>query len=269
MKAGGTKPGSAGLICAGGVAQSFLARWPEALAAIGPVKASSLWVARRLANSLGAGRPVESFRDLAGSDPIWIALPERSLSGAIRDLAQAVPLRGTTVLLCDSLRGSAGFEIPGARVVTLSAIEPEERLIAAEGDPGALRDLRRLASRGGRRLIELHPGSKALFLAGIHFATHLTLPCAAAAVETLRAAGFSRADATAVAAMLGTRSFRAYSKGGERAWNPLSALELRYAAQHGTAAVRAADPRIGALYAALVTESLKYFGDSGKAASQS
>ena len=45
-----------GLICAGGVSGSILARLPSVLAAVGPVLSSSQRIARRTANSLRAGR---------------------------------------------------------------------------------------------------------------------------------------------------------------------------------------------------------------------
>ena len=52
----------AGLVGAGGVNQSFLARMPALLEQLGPVKGSSLKVSRRIANGLRAGFGVADYR---------------------------------------------------------------------------------------------------------------------------------------------------------------------------------------------------------------
>jgi len=52
----------AGLVGAGGVGRSFLARMPALLERIGPVKGASLRVSRRIANGLRAGTGVTDPR---------------------------------------------------------------------------------------------------------------------------------------------------------------------------------------------------------------
>ena len=82
----------AGLIGAGGVNQSFLARLPAVLQRLGPVKGSSLRVSRRIANGLRAGFGVDDYRALAPCGFIWIQAPEASLDFIAAELASAVPL---------------------------------------------------------------------------------------------------------------------------------------------------------------------------------
>src|SRR5450755_10928 len=95
-----------GLIGAGGVNQSFLARLPAVLEQLGPVKGSSLRVSRRIANGLRAGFAVDDYRTLVPCGFIWIMAPETALDFITAELASAVPLEGKTVVLCDALRDS-------------------------------------------------------------------------------------------------------------------------------------------------------------------
>ena len=136
----------AGLIGAGGVNQSFLARLPAVLEQVGPVKGSSLKVSRRIANGLRAGFGVDAYCDLAPCGLIWILAPETSLDFIASELASAVPLTGKTVVLCDALRDSlrpSSLRTAGARVVTLNCLpESSERKFVGEGHPAALAELR-------------------------------------------------------------------------------------------------------------------------------
>ena len=83
-----------GLIGAGGVNRSFLARMPVLLGHLGPIKAASFRVARRIANTLHAGRAATGYADLEQCDLIWIAVPDAALDRVSKDLAAAIPLKG-------------------------------------------------------------------------------------------------------------------------------------------------------------------------------
>jgi predicted short-subunit dehydrogenase-like oxidoreductase (DUF2520 family) len=251
-----------GLVGAGGVGRSFIARLPTLLASLGPVKATSLRVARRLANSLRAGRAVAHYDEIKESDLIWIAVPEAALAKVVQDLSADVRLESKMVVLCGSNRDSiwpSSLRTCGAYVATLNAITPDERVLAAEGHPVTLRELHRLAAAEKRKLIEMRPAAKPLYFAGIYLASHLVLPSIAASVEALRAAGFSRSDATEVAEILGARSLRAYGKAGFKAWNRAAALDLRNALESDLDTVSTADPRLAAAYAAGIQQALRYF----------
>ncbi len=252
-----------GLVAAGGVNQTFLARMPVLLARMGPVKGASMRVARRIANSLRAGEAVPDYASLASCDLLWIAVPETDLDRVSRELSAATPLAGKTIVLCGSTRDSfwpSPLLAGGALVATLNSVEESgERLFVAEGDPAAMRDLRRVIAAEKRQLIELRAASKALYLSGVHLATHLLLPWIAASVESLRDAGLSRTEATRVASALGGRALRAYAKAGPKAWSPAAANSLRLSISRDLDTIRSVDPKLAALYADGVEQALRYF----------
>jgi hypothetical protein len=240
------KPPQAGLVCAGGVTRSFLARMPKLLASIGPLKATSYRVARRISNLLHKGRAVDNYAALATCGAIWIAVPEKALSRIVSELPPGAP-----AIVCDTFRKSADF--PRPRIATLHAIPPDERTLVAEGHPDAIRYLRRVAAADRRKLIEIRPESKPLLLAGMSFATHIALPWIAAAVESLRAAGLSRAEATRIVGQLGDRTLRSYAKAGTKAWTPAAEAELRRA-------LTLPNARLADLYRTGIDCALQFFG---------
>lgn len=252
-----------GLIAAGGVNRTFVARMPVLLARMGPVKAASFRVARRIANALRAGEAVMNYAALEKCDLIWIAVPDAGLDRISRDLAAATPLAGKIAVLCGSARDSfwpGPLLAGGARVATLNCVEESnERLFVAEGDPDAMRALVRVIAAEKRKLIHLRAASKALYLSGVHLATHLLLPWIAASVESLRDAGLSRVEATRVANALGGRALRSYAKAGPKAWSPAAADRLRLSIARDLDTIRGVDPKLAALYADGVEQALRYF----------
>jgi len=239
----------AGLVCAGGVAQSFVARMPALIASIGPVKAASLRVARRIANALRCGDAVDDWAPFESCDAIWIAAPESALDAIAAELPRGIP-----AIMCGTPRARSSFAIECA--ATVYAIPPTERALAAEGDARALRYLRQACAADHRRLVKILPSAKPLFFAGMNLAAHLTLPWIAAAVESLRAAGFSRVEATQVVEQLGGRALRSYRKAGAKAWNAAAENELRRAL---SAALP--DARFANLYRAGIEQALEFFSD--------
>jgi len=246
------RPPKAGLICAGGVRRSLVARMPALLATVCAVKAGSLRVARRIANALRIGSPVENYCGLAGCDVIWVAVADDALDRVARELAAETRLAGIPTVLCDSVRDSSALRRRAA--ASVNAPDDDGRMLVAEGDALALRYLRRLAAADGRKLVEIHPGSKALFLAGVRLATDLALPWIAAAVESLRAAGFSRIDATRAVEELGSRTARSYAKAGWKAWRPGAAAELMRALN-----ARLGDPRLQEMHRDGIERALRFF----------
>ena len=251
-------PKTVGLVGAGGVGQSFLARMPALLARLGPVKGGSFQVSCRIANGLRAGFGARGYRAFEDCDVIWIAVPENTVDAVARELACAVRLAGKIVVLCDLLRDSlwpSPLRTSGAYVASLNCLPASgERIFAAEGHPEALAALRRLLAREGRKLISLNPASKPLYLSGVYLGMHSLFPWIAGAAESLRAAGFSRAQAMSAVQALGSRALQAYGKAGDKAWNRAAAQRLRGAVQRDLESIRLTDPRIAALY----TEKIQY-----------
>jgi hypothetical protein len=253
----------AGLVCAGGANKSFLARMPALLGHIGPVAGTSLRVSRRIANSLKAGIGVADFEPLAGCPWIWFAVPEASLEELSAQLAAAIPLAGKTIVLCDAMRDSllpSPLRTSGARVATLNAIpETNERLFVAEGHVEALTELRKLLALEHRKLIELRPATKPLYLCGMHLAADLLLPVIAGAVESLRAAGFSREEAIRSVEAIGSRTLRSYGKAGLKAWRAASADRLHHAILEEMDALRLTDPRLESLCLSSFASAMSFF----------
>ena len=256
-------PKTAGLVGAGGVNQSFLARMPGFLEQLGPVKSSSLKVSRRIANGLRAGVGVEAYGALELCKLIWICVPEDLLDSVASQLASSLPLTGKTVILCDVLRDSlwpSPLRAAGARLATLNCIpETLEQKFVAEGHPLALADLRKRLARDRRRLIEIRPATKPLYLAGVHLASHLLLPWIAGAAESLRAAGFPRNDAVSAVEALGERTLRAYGKAGDKACNRAAAEQWHRAVANDFETLRQTDSRLAALFADGGERMQRYF----------
>ncbi len=87
----------------------------------------------------------------------------------------------------------------------------------------------------------------------------LLLPLISAAVESFRAAGFSQADALAVAGSLSVQAAYAYEKSGRKSWNKNVSRELRDALEHDIDALKSSDARLADAYAEGLRHALKYF----------
>ena len=162
-------------------------------------------------------------------------------------------------MLRDSLWPSP-LRTAGARVATLNCLpESLERKFVAEGHPRALAELRKLLARDRRRLIEIRPATKPLYLAGLHLASHLLLPWIAGAAESLRAAGFRASEAVSAVEALGERTLRAYGKAGDKAWNRAAAEQLRRAIAEDFETLLQTDGRLAALFSDGDERMLRYF----------
>ena len=259
---------TAGLVGAGGANRSFLARMPALLGNLGPVKGSSLRVSRRIANGFRAGAAAADYAAFEGCGLIWIVAPESALDRVSAELAGEVCLEGKMVVLCEVLRDSGWpgpLQTTGARVATLNCIpESGERAFVAEGHPAVVTELRKLLALEKRKLIELRPATKTLYLSGVHLGQHLLMPWIAGAMESFRAAGFSRGEAAHTVQVLGGRALRAYAKAGPKAWNQADAEGLRRAIEADMETLRLADQRLAALYTEGVDGLLRCFAGPEK-----
>ncbi len=257
-----------GLVCAAGVNQSFLARMPALLARLGPIKASSYRVARQIANTLRTGEAASHYSVLEACPVIWTFVPEADLDRILRDLVAQTPFqetrrRRTMVVLCECVRDSlaaGALRATGARVVSLNAIPgSREQIFVAEGHRDTLRMLRRVLEEDKRKLIELKPGTKPLYFAGVHAAAPLLLPWIAAGIECLRAAGFTRVEAARVGEFLGVHALRSYIRAGAKAWNHKTAAALCLALSNDLSAIRTGNPRLADLYEQGIRAALATF----------
>jgi hypothetical protein len=252
-----------GLVCSGGVTQSFLARMPAVLARLGPIKASSFRVSRQISRSLRAGQAASHYSALETCPIVLFAMPETMLERALMDFVSQTPIHRTMIVLCDSERPSCKpgpLSRTGARVASLNPVpEMHEGMFIAEGHADTLRAIRSLLEQEDRKLIELQPGMKPLFFAGVRFAAPLIMPWIAAAIESLRLAGLTRAEATAVGENIGIRTMRKYAKAGPRAWNRKTAASLRHALENDLSSLRGHDGPLSELYEQGIRTALNKF----------
>jgi hypothetical protein len=246
-----------GLMCTGGVNQSFLARMPALLRHLGPIKTSSFRVSRQVANSLRAGYAASHYSVLESCRLILVAAPEARLEHILRDMVARTPIRKAPfsknmVVLCGCDRDSLipnPLHATGARVASLNLIpDSREQVFVAEGHPATVRHLCILFAESRRKVITLKPGTKPLFFAGIHAGSPLLLPWVSLGMASLRAAGFSRSEAAMVGEMLAHRALRKHAKAGARAWNRQIEAGLRRTLDHALPAIRSCDARLAELY---------------------
>jgi hypothetical protein len=250
-------------VAAGGVSQSFLARLPGFMAHLGPIKAASFRASRRIALSLRRGHAASHYSMLEPCSVIWISVPEASLERVVSDLVAQTPIHRTMVVLVgmerDSLRPSSLLRA-GARVATLNALDGSgERSFVAEGHRDTMRVLRKLFGADKKKLIELAPGAKPFYFAGMQLSSSLLLPMISAAVESFRAAGFRQKDALAVAGSLSVQAAYTYEKSGRKAWNRSLSIALRKALENDIEPLRESDPRLADAYAEGLRQALAYF----------
>lgn len=252
------------LVAGGQVSRSFLVRLPRLRERIGPVKAASTRVASRIVNAIHAGYPVRDYKSITDARVIAIQVPAERLAHTLEQMrATGANWHGKTVLLCDAKLSSAALEtlsLVGASVASMAPIEGfDERRFVVEGDPHAVRVARMLVEDNRTRIVEIAPGAKDLFLAGLVFATSLFTPMAAAATECLKGAGLETGVAAFVAERLFERSLRGYMKAGRKSWGgPLAVKDQEQVRRHIDALFRAS-PLLASYYTESALFALRLF----------
>ena len=206
----------------GRVSASFVARLPRLAAELGPVAAQSYRLASRIANTLGAGRPVRRYGDLSEAPLILICAPAAGVPRIAAALAEELDCRRKIVLLCESGAGSSkleGLKARGAAVGSIEAIPGVENRFVAEGDAAAVRQARLLAEQIGGRVEEIHAAGTELYAAGISFGSSLFTPLMEAAAQCFMDAGMTKASAMRVVAGLFQTTLRGYAYAGKRSWS--------------------------------------------------
>ena len=253
-----------GIVGQGSLALSYLARLPSLLDRLLLVKGTNERTSSRLRNALRAGQWVNDYASFARVKMIWIAVADSALPGILADLAQHVKLTGKMIVLCDTLQGSAAFPVlndAGARVATLYLMpNAAERIFIVEGHAGVIDELRQMLADDRRKVIELAPGAKPLFISGLHLCAHMLIPFAGAAVESFRLAGLSRTEATLALQAIGSNALRAYIRGGDKALPRAEAECMQNALDESREAIRAVSPRLAELYDQHPGEWMFYVG---------
>src|SRR5437879_2861864 len=100
-----------GLIGAGKLTDSPLARMWALRERLGPVKSSSVRVASRIVNSLRAGYPVADYKEFGKCGLILISVPDSLVPKMVVELSsQPLNWRNMSVVLCSAALGSKELE---------------------------------------------------------------------------------------------------------------------------------------------------------------
>ena len=208
-----------GLVAAGAVSSSFLARLRHVMANLGPVKASSYRVASRISNRLKAGHAARSFDEFDRTRVVLISVPDAYLAATVEELADSgLRWRGKAVILCGSARDSGDLEPLSAQeacTASLTVIEPESRWYVAEGHRRAVSAARHLVSVSGT-MLEIPKGAKPVFLGGLVLLGNFLVSHDAAAMACFRRAGLRPGAAARLMEFLQERALRTFLKSGPR-----------------------------------------------------
>lgn len=212
------------LIATGPVSASWVAKLPGLRQHLEFVKAGSLRVASRIANTLHAGLAVDHYEDLRHAELILIAVPPQDLPDVLEEFRRA-SLHWTrhVIILCGN-RIDTQCLYPlrelGARIGSLDVMDGfEDQRFLFEGDRPALQRLKRLVETKGRaKIVEMEERRRAVYEAGLTFANGMAFQLIAAAIETMRGAGLPEKQAAIAVEMALMRALRAYVHGGRRGW---------------------------------------------------
>lgn len=237
------RPKSAALIAGGKLSGSPLARFWLLSKMLGPVKASSLRVASRIAHSLRAGHPVKDYSEFDACHLILICVPDDALAGTVAELCSAeICWRGKTVVLYSAWRDSGDLRELSARGASVGSIASipgfHDLRYLVSGDRRAIQESKRLVENHERRCVTIERGCKPLYLAALTCTGSLLFPLVMAAWESLRQAGVTPAVSLSILEKQLNKGLRAYARGGRRAYTrpPELASQLR--------ALSAADPAL-------------------------
>lgn len=258
-----------GLVCQGGITQSFIGKFTGMMDRLGPVKASGIRVASRVSNSLRAGTPTDDYSDLDVCGMIVVAAPVDGFPILLDELLAAeihwdekVLLLLDSALDCEEL---SMFTKRHALVATLDLIEgSQEMRFIVQSDSRTVKRLRALLDGSKARLIEIEWGTKSLYSAGITFANSLATPLMAASVECLMAAGLELPQAQNITDMVLNRTQRAFMKAGRRGWTGPLASKNSGAILKQWKSLQKKNPILADYFIETATLSLEYFRQDAK-----
>lgn len=213
----------AGLIVEGNSTQSVILRLPRIAEEIGPIRAATTRVARRVSNFFRAGNVVENYEDFADCDLVLIRVPDGSVPRIVYEISDSrLEISRTSFVLCESWLSSEVLKPlsdRGAAVATVVSVPASARnWFAIEGDFAAAKRIKRLLGDAGAHAIELRSGSKYLYFAATAFAQTLPRALFAAAQRSLRMAGVSGRPLKTVIEEMAQGMFRDMSQGSRAGW---------------------------------------------------
>ena len=185
-----------GLVIEGNLTSSTLLRLPGIASELGPIKSSSLQVARRVSNFLKGGYAITSYADLASARLILVRIPDHSIERVVTEICDAdLEWNEHSLILCETWAPTEvlqSLKDKGASIASVVALPPATgRTFVVEGDVVAVRQLRRLIEREDARSVELRSGAKHLLFASALLCTAIPVPVLLMAQQALRESGLS------------------------------------------------------------------------------
>ena len=213
------KPSRAALVGAGKFSDSPLSRVPDLAQHLGPVKAPSFRLANRLANSLRGGQAVKDYSELAGSALILLSVPDAQAPAFVAELAASgLTFSGKAVVICSDRLSAAALDdlsALGSATGSFCAVPGfENKWFLLEGGKLVEREMRPLIKHRGARVTVLAEGSKAPYLAGLDRLGPGFSPQVKDALECLRAAGITNAEAFLILEKQASRTMRSCFRSG-------------------------------------------------------
>jgi hypothetical protein len=212
------KPPRVALIGAGKFALSPITRMRHLGPQLGPVKAPSLRVASRIANSLRAGHPVSGYDEFEQCELILISVPDDALASVLSDLGACVESRCPKVVVacgeracCQQLTDLASL---GASTGTLAMVPGfEDRWFLVEGDKAVERQLRPLLA--DLRVTVIGAFQKQRYLEALAGAAGEFVPCLRKVTEGLKSTGIPSPEANEIIERQVSRTMRSYFRSGK------------------------------------------------------
>jgi predicted short-subunit dehydrogenase-like oxidoreductase (DUF2520 family) len=252
-----------GLIAAGPISPA-LGRLPDLHTQLGPVAAASLRVASRIANQLKAGRAAK-VEEMGAAPLLLVSGPDAALPSLL-DLARnaALDWDNRAIVLVDTRLDSmdlAEFAARGAEVATLDPVEGfGDVRFCAEGDPAALRKLKKFLAAVRTPYFTVEQGKKQVFAAGLAFTGTLATPLLAAAVDCFRKAGLDPKEAAVIAERTLLHTLRAWQKAGRQGWTGVLPQRDLESVRRQLAALEEENTILGAYFSETAYMALELFG---------
>lgn len=212
------KPPRVALIGAGKLSASPITRLRNLGTQLGPIKAPSLRVASRIANSLRAGHPVPDYLEFDECELILVSVPDEMLPSIVEELSSVLcSWREKAVVACSDTACCgqlADLANLGAATGTLAMIPGyEDRWFLVEGDRAVERHLRPILNNF--RVSVISPFQKQRFLDALRSMGDQFLPCLKQVSEELRIAGIPGPEAAEIVERRVTRTMRSYFRSGK------------------------------------------------------
>jgi hypothetical protein len=207
-----------GLIVEGNLTKSVTLRLPGFSAEFGPIKASSLRIARRAANFLNAGYGVSAYGDLQGCRLILLRIPDESVSRVVDELCSSeLNLKHLIFVFCETWLASgqlSALTSRGAHVATVTQVPSLRRnWFIVEGSQSASKQARRLLEAAGAEVLQLRGETKYLYFTAEVLTTALPGPLYRLAQQTLRESGLSGNHLSTLMEELMLAMFRDFRRG--------------------------------------------------------